>query len=142
MHSPLEPHMEAFKRILLHLKATLGKGLLFSQNGHMDVEAYTNVDWDGSMTNERSIFGYCTLVEGNLVTCRSQRQLVVARWSAEVEYRVMTLGICELIWIKNLLRELQIESKGPMKLYCDNKANYKHWTQPSLSWYNKTYWDK
>ena len=117
MHSPLEPHMEAFKRILSHLKATLGKGLLFSQNGHMDVEAYTNVDWDGSMTNERSTFGYCTLVEGNLVTCRSQRQLV----------------ICELIWIKNLLRELQIESKGPMKLYCDNKANYKHWTQPSLS---------
>ena len=68
MHSPLEPHMEVVKRILQYLKATLGKGLSFSQNGHMDVEAYANFDWGGSMIDRKSTFGYCTLAGGNLVT--------------------------------------------------------------------------
>ena len=54
--------MEGVKRILKYLKATLGKALLFSQNGHMDA------NWGGSMTNRRSTPGYCTLVGGDLVT--------------------------------------------------------------------------
>jgi hypothetical protein len=34
----------------------------------------------------------------------------------------MAKGVCELLWIKNLLQELKISSTFPMKLYCDNKA--------------------
>ena len=34
----------------------------------------------------------------------------------------MALGICELIWIKGIIKELGVEIEGPMKLYCDNKA--------------------
>jgi len=33
-------------------------------------------------------------------------------------------GVCELLWIKNLLQELKISPIFPMKLYCDNKAAY------------------
>ena len=61
-------------------------------------------------------------VGGNLVTWSSKKQSVVARSSAEAEYRVIALGICELLWLKRLLGELKITTKGPMKLYCDNKA--------------------
>ena len=35
----------------------------------------------------------------------------------------IALGICELLWLKRLLRELKITKTGPMKLYCDNKAS-------------------
>ena len=59
---------------------------------------------------------------GNLVTWRSKKQSVVARSSAEAEYRAIALGICELLWLKRLLWELKITTKGPMKLYRDNKA--------------------
>ena len=34
----------------------------------------------------------------------------------------MVLGICELMWLKGLLRELQVNLKIPMRLYCDNKV--------------------
>ena len=34
----------------------------------------------------------------------------------------MALGICELMWLKGLLRELQVNLENPMRLYCDNKA--------------------
>jgi hypothetical protein len=46
----------------------------------------------------------------------------VARSSAEVEYRAMTSTASELIWIKQLLRELNFNTKKPMKMYCDNNA--------------------
>ena len=34
----------------------------------------------------------------------------------------MTLDICELMWLKGLLRELQVNLENPMRLYCDNKV--------------------
>ena len=58
----------------------------------------------------------------NLVAWRSKKQYVVARFSVEAEFRAMTLDICELMWLKGLLRELQINLENPMRLYCDNKV--------------------
>lgn len=46
----------------------------------------------------------------------------MARSSAEAEFRAIALGICELLWIKQLLGELKIVWNQPMKLYSDNKA--------------------
>ena len=61
-------------------------------------------------------------MEGNLVTWKSKKQKVVARSSIEPEFRGMAHGVCELLWIRNILRDLGIEYATPMNLYCDNKA--------------------
>ena len=31
----------------------------------------------------------------------------------------MAIGICELMWLKGLLGELQVNPQDPMRLYCD-----------------------
>ncbi|XP_021828659.1 uncharacterized protein LOC110769068 [Prunus avium] len=46
-----------------------------------------DANWAGFQTNRRSTSGYFTFVGGNLVTWRSKKQNVVARSSAEAEYR-------------------------------------------------------
>ena len=56
------------------------------------------------------------------MTWRSKKQQVVSRSSVEAEYRGMTLGICELLWLRNLLNDLGVKPKATMKLYCDNKS--------------------
>jgi hypothetical protein len=86
------------------------------------LEAFTDADWVGSVDDRRSTFGYCTFLGGNLVTWRSKKQSVVARSSAEAEYRAMAHGVCELLWLQTLLHDLRIFYNGPMKLYYDNKA--------------------
>ncbi|CAL9028751.1 unnamed protein product [Prunus brigantina] len=48
--------------------------------------------------------------------------MVVALSSAEAEFRGMTKGICELIWLKRLLTELGYRPTFGMNLFCDNKA--------------------
>ena len=86
------------------------------------IEAYTDSDWAVLVVDRKSTSGYCTFVWGNLVTWRSKKQSVVARSSAEAEYRAMSHGICEEIWLKKVLSDLHQSSELPMKLYCDNKA--------------------
>ena len=122
MHDPRKPHMDTVERILRYLKVALGKGLLFSNHGHLKVEGSIEADWAGSVDNRRSTSGYFTFVGENLVTWRSKKQQVVSRSNAEAEYRGMALGICELLWLRNLLNELGVKPKVVMKLYCDNKS--------------------
>ncbi|KAL6332568.1 hypothetical protein AAG906_008988 [Vitis piasezkii] len=43
---------------------------------------------------------------GNLVTWKSKKQNVVARSSAEAEFRDMALGLCEALWLRLLLQDL------------------------------------
>ncbi|KAL0416651.1 UNVERIFIED_CONTAM: Retrovirus-related Pol polyprotein from transposon RE1 [Sesamum latifolium] len=122
MHQPSEEHMNAVYRILRYLKGSPEKYLFFSKNSISNIEGYTDADWAGDQTTRKSTSGYFTFVEGNLVTWKSKKQKVVARSSAEAEFRGMAQGICELLWIKRVLSDLRIEHAKPMNLYCDNKA--------------------
>ena len=95
---------------------------MYKRNRNTILEAYTDVDYAGSITNRRSTFGYCTFLGGNLVTWKSKKQDVVAPSSDEAEFRTMAQGISELLWLKIILKDLKIKWEGPMKLYCDNKS--------------------
>ncbi|RVW54469.1 Retrovirus-related Pol polyprotein from transposon RE1 [Vitis vinifera] len=76
----------------------------------------------GSVIDKRSTLGYCTFVGGNLVTWRSKKQSVVAKSSVEAEFRAVAHGICEVLWIKQLLEELKVASPLPIKVFCDNNV--------------------
>ncbi|KAA0045027.1 Beta-galactosidase [Cucumis melo var. makuwa] len=122
MQAPYEKHMEAVKRILRYLKTTPGKGLMFKKTDKKTIGAYTDSDWAVFVVDRKSTSGYCTFVWDNLVTWRSKKQSVVARSRAEAEYRAMSLGICEEIWLQKVLSDLHQECETPLKLFCDNKA--------------------
>ncbi|RDX81331.1 Copia protein, partial [Mucuna pruriens] len=100
MHNPRESHLQAAYRILHYLKDSLRKGILFKRNNILAFEAYTNVNYAGSLVIRRSTSRYCTFLGGNLI--------------AQV--------LCELLWLKIILDDLRIELKGLMKLYCDKSA--------------------
>ena len=61
-------------------------------------------------------------IGGNLISWKSKKHDVVARSSAEAEYRVMILATCELIWLKHLPQELRFGKDEQMNLICDNQA--------------------
>jgi hypothetical protein len=56
MYAPYE-HLEVVHKILRYLKATPGKGLFFKKTNDKDVTI-------GSITDKKSISGYCTYVWG------------------------------------------------------------------------------
>jgi len=57
-------------------------------------------------------YGYMAKLETN----------VVARSCVEVKYRAMANGVCEMLWLKRILKELQVSMNMSMKSYWDNKA--------------------
>ncbi|KAJ9674602.1 hypothetical protein PVL29_023878 [Vitis rotundifolia] len=124
LQSPCDSHWDAVIRILRYIKSTPGQGVLYENRGHTQVVGYTDADWAGSPTDRRSTSGYCVFIGGNLISWKSKKQDVVARSSAEAEYRAMALATCEIIRLKHLIRELRFGKDEQMKLICDNQAAF------------------
>ena len=61
-------------------------------------------------------------VGGNSITLHSKKQSIMARSSTKAKFRNMAHDICEMIWLKALVKELGPGSRDPMELYRDNKA--------------------
>jgi len=80
---------------------------------------YSDLGYAGDMGDRKSTTDYCTFIGGNLVTWRSKKQ-EVSRSSVEAEYRVMAHTACEMIWLKNLLLELDFRQPEPMRMFCNN----------------------
>jgi len=122
LNSPCEDNWNAFIRILKYIKGSSSKGLLYGSNNHTRVVCYSDADWAGSPFDRRSTSGYCVSIGGNLISWKSKKQSVVARSSAEAEYKAMALATCELVWLKQLLKELQFGDVNQMTLICDNQV--------------------
>ncbi|KAF3782510.1 Copia protein [Nymphaea thermarum] len=128
MHAPTEGHMDATKRILRYLKATLGDGLVYTKCpdvslGH-SIYTYTDADWAGDPDDRRSVSGFYLFLDSNLICWSSKKQRAVARSSIEAEYRAMAAGTAESSWLRHLLGELTLPIVQS-SLLCDNQSAIK-----------------
>ncbi|KAL4570097.1 hypothetical protein LXL04_025748 [Taraxacum kok-saghyz] len=68
----------------------------------------------------RSTTTYLLYLGTNIVSWKSTRQKSVSRSSTEAEYKAIANASPELIWLKNLLRELGVPCPATPTLFCDN----------------------
>ncbi|XP_031285671.1 uncharacterized protein LOC116144359 [Pistacia vera] len=122
MSSLRTSYWDAVFHILKYLKEAPGRGILYSDHGHNKVEGFSYADWAGSSVDRQSVTRFCVFVGGNLISWKSNKQPVVARSSAESEYRVMAQVTCELIWTRHLLREIGFGDPRTMDLWSDNQV--------------------
>jgi len=63
MHNPKEARLKIVYRILQYLKATSGRGILFTLGNEMILEAYANIDYAGSIDDLRAMaIGICEIL--------------------------------------------------------------------------------
>ena len=122
LSEPYEVHLRAAYRILSYLKFTIGQGLLFTREGGLSLEGYTDSDWAGSVIDRRSTSGYCTFLGGSLITWKSKKQKEVSLSSAEAELRALKRGVSECRSLKHLLEDIGVYEDSGIKLYCDNQS--------------------
>lgn len=122
MHKPTALRYQAAIRVLRYLKGCPNQGVLFAHSSAASLTAYCDSDWAGCLSSHRSTTDFCIFLGHSPLSWKSKRQTVVARSSAEAGYRAMAMATCEVLWVKQLLKDLGITDNVPTPLYCDNRA--------------------
>lgn len=122
--NPLESHWIAVKRILWYLKGTTHHGLLLKPANNQKpftLVGFCDADWVADPDDKRSTSGSAIYFGPNLRSWWSRKQQLVARFSAEAEYRSLTHTTAEILWIQTLLSELHVKMATPT-IQCDNQS--------------------
>ena len=122
MHQPTTVHMQAGKRLLRYLCGSPRQGLLLASSSAAELTAFCDSDWAGCPITRKSTTGYCVFLGSSPISWKSKKQSVIARSSAEAEYRAMALTTCEVTWLVALLKDLGFKKLPPTILKCDNQA--------------------
>ena len=115
-------HYAAILCILRYLKGTLFHDLFYSAHSSLVLRAFSDADWVGDLTDRRSTTGYYFLLGSSLISWRSKKQTHVARSSTEAEYRALADTTSELLWLRWLLKDLDVSTSSATPLYCDNQS--------------------
>ena len=58
-----------------------------------------------------------------MIACSRKKQPAVALSSTKAEHRGAAIPTCEAIWLKRLLKDLQVEVSDPTTIYYDNLSS-------------------
>ena len=120
--APRSTHYAALLRILRYLKGTLFHDLFYSAQSPLVLCAFSDADWAEDPTDHKSTTGYCFLLGSSLISWRSKKQTHVARSSTKAEYRAFTDTTSELLWLRWLLKDLDVSTSSATPLYCNNQS--------------------
>jgi hypothetical protein len=95
------------KRMLRYLKDTQHFGLIYRRQTAPVLAAYADSDWAGSL-DSKSTTGFLLQVHGNVVCWSTKKQNTVALSSTEAEYVALACAAAELVWLRNLLRDMHV----------------------------------
>ena len=122
MEKPRQSHLDAAHKVLKYIKQAPGQGIFLPSTGSLELQAFCDADWARCRDTRRSITGYCVLLGQAPISWKTKKQTTVSRSSAEAEYRSMATTCCEITWLRNILKDLEVNHHQPVSLFCDNQA--------------------
>src|SRR5690242_9418395 len=89
LRRPSQEHWIAAKRILRYLNTTKNMQITYGDQGSSELVGYADANWATDIDTRRSTTGYVFLLNGGVVSWKSQRQHTVATSSTEAEYMAL-----------------------------------------------------
>lgn len=86
--------MQAAKHLLRYLVGNPGQEILLALKSTAQLTAFCDSDWASCPTTRKSTTGFCILLGQFPISWKMKKQTMVARTSAKVEYKTMTLTSC------------------------------------------------
>ncbi|KAE8958809.1 hypothetical protein PR001_g30929 [Phytophthora rubi] len=111
-------HYTQANRVLRYLKATSYYGLVMDvQPGEgVEVCAYSDADYANDPVDRRSISGYVTILDNNVISYASRKQEINSLSTCEAEYVAVAEATKDLIWLAGLCKELGWKHPVPLLL--------------------------
>jgi hypothetical protein len=95
----------------------LDYGLCF--NGHnLQLQGYTDADWEGDLDDRKSMFGYIFTLAGGAISWCSMKQDSVALSSMEAEYIAAPEAAKEGMWLREFLASVKVVETGKCITTC------------------------
>jgi hypothetical protein len=118
--NPGMAHWNALKRVYAYLKGTRDYWLNLGGEPAALLNGYSDAN---GMTTEgcQVISGYAFLI-GGAVFWSSKRQDVIAQSTSEAKYVALSHAFKEVLWLRNLLREVWRMPMDPTTVYSDNQS--------------------
>ncbi|KAL5763908.1 hypothetical protein ACOSQ2_016502 [Xanthoceras sorbifolium] len=120
MENPTTTHFKAAKKILHHIKGTIDFGLFYSISNDYKLVGYS--DWGGDIDDRKSTGGFVFFIRNTVFTWMLNKQLIVTLSTCEAKYIAATLCVCHIIWLRNLLKELDLLQEEPTEICVNNKS--------------------
>jgi hypothetical protein len=109
--NPRKRHLTAAKRVLRYLKRTKGLKLAYKATGK-DLTGFVDSDWAKSR-DRKSVGGYIFTLGGAAISWNSKKQSLVSLSTEEAEYSSFTEGSRELLWLRQLLYDINNRETPP-----------------------------
>lgn len=122
MQAPKQEHWDAAMRVLRYLKSSPGQGIILPKDNDLNLVGYCDSDWASCPLTRRSVSGYLMKLGSAPISWKTKKQTTVSRSSGEAEYRAIAHATSEIIWLRSLLKCLQVDCDSPTSLHCDNQA--------------------
>jgi len=125
LNNPNASCFKALNRLNAYISSTANLGIEynFRDENSLRLEVYADASWGSDQKyKSRSQSGYVVYLGGGPVDWKSKMQATVAASSAESEY-ISTFHSCRnIVYFRELLKELEITQTGSTIIWQDNKA--------------------
>ncbi|UYV82150.1 hypothetical protein LAZ67_21001138 [Cordylochernes scorpioides] len=120
--NPRNCDWNAAKRIVRYLKTTKELELRISKQKPPTLEAYSDATWASDNTDRKSLSGNLFLLGSNPISWMTGKQGCVSLSSTEAELISAAEASQELLWLLDLLKDLELEQKAPIYFHQDNQS--------------------
>ena len=120
---PRAIHLGAAVRALRYFVDTADLALHYSRDGETEIVGYTDSDW-GNEPDGKSRAAYVFKLAGGAVSWSSRKLDGIADSTTVAEYKALSFGAKEAIWLRQLMGELR-QSTQAITLCCDNQSAIK-----------------
>lgn len=135
--NPSPQHIKAANRVFHYLAGTINLCIVY--DGMLEVRqsklhCFTDSDWGGCRNTRVSAGGSIFSLAGGIVSTSTKRQRNVSLSSTEVEYHALGACIQELLWIQQIMGQMQYNGNDIVKtrVYTDNQSSIELSANPEL----------
>nr|GEV08963.1 ribonuclease H-like domain-containing protein [Tanacetum cinerariifolium] len=132
MHSPMQSHLKLAFKILRYLKGSPGKGITFEKSEQFGIKLFVDCDWGMCKVTKKFVTGFAVHLGNNMVSWKSKEQSVLARSSAEAEFRAMSSMTCKVMWMLKVCNDLKVQVVLPVVMNCDKSSAMQISSNPVL----------
>jgi hypothetical protein len=89
-----------------YLKVTIDYGLRYASDREINLQGFTDLDWAGSVADQKSTSGFCFSMGSTTISWFSKKQTSVALSTAETKYIAACSSSSKAVWLRKLLAGL------------------------------------